>query len=325
MENNGDLAVRHRPKEINEFFGNESLINKLNEIISNVNPPRVYLFCGTYGCGKTTLARLFASKFGINSMDIVEINCADFTGVDDMRKRVIENVKFAPWGGEKKGYILDEIQKLSNSAQNSLLKILEEPPKGIYFFLCTTEVHKILDTLVSRCSVFRLSVFRKFELTKKFVEFICGKEGIRTPNDDIIKIIQYNSEGVPRNILKMLDMVKDIDDVAVAEDIIPKVILESKEVYDIIDGVINKKMDWDGVRRIYKKLMEKENEDPESIRRGFLGYLNSILKNSANKDPSRLINLIDIFSNNLFNSGEAGLTNMICKACNLKEDRYDRE
>lgn len=137
-----------RPKKVAELFGQPHLYDVLfawEKDTSSV--PSSIMFHGPYGCGKTSLARMVASW--LTKDDIIEINAADSRGIDDVRDWA-DSAKFSPLGGCKV-YIIDELHQLTAAAQSALLKVIEEPPKGIYFFLCTTEPGKLIPMISSRC------------------------------------------------------------------------------------------------------------------------------------------------------------------------------
>ena len=144
------LAVKYRPKFFSEVIGQERSIQILQNQIKNNMVRQGYLFCGSAGTGKTTVARIMASAL---KADLVEIDAASNNGVDNIRE-LRENVKFKPMGHEKRVYIVDEVHMLSTGAYNALLKVLEEPPEHIIFILCTTDPQKIPATIISRLQRF---------------------------------------------------------------------------------------------------------------------------------------------------------------------------
>ena len=306
-----DFSIKYRPDKFEDFKGNSATVGMLERFLDDENRPRAYIFEGSYGCGKTTLAKLMASKLGIGKLDLKEMNCSDFTGVDDMRNNIIRTIRIKAWGGNNKGYILDEVQKLSNSAQNSLLKDLETPPPGVYFFLCTTEPEKIIKPLVNRCIECHVEKLRRSTMGDLLFQVI-DREGLEV-SKDIVETIINAAEGIPRTALKMLNKIIGVTDIEEVIDLVSQVNVKEKEIIDIARMVV-KGEKFSTILNVYLKI----KADPENIRRAILGYLNACFKmDKSNSDYRKFAYLISIFSPNLFSSGKAGLTLMIYDACNM--------
>jgi DNA polymerase-3 subunit gamma/tau len=144
------LYTKYRPAKFKEVLGQEHVTKVLEESIKLGNIAHAYLFSGTRGTGKTSVARILAKEIGTSEDDLYEIDAASNTSVDDIRY-LNESVSTLPFSSEYKVYILDEVHMLSKSAFNALLKTLEEPPSHVIFVLATTETHKIPETVISRC------------------------------------------------------------------------------------------------------------------------------------------------------------------------------
>ena len=230
MVNNLVLYRKYRPQSFAEVVGQEHIVTTLTNSIKGSNIGHAYLFSGPRGSGKTTLARLFAKSInclartaegedkssfepcnkcgscleimGSKSMDLIEIDAASHTGVDDIRQ-LIEGVKFAPVKSKYKIFIIDECHQLSKSAANALLKTLEEPPSHAIFLLATTESHKMIPTILSRCQKFDFKRLQVPEIIKK-LEFISKKENIGF-EDSALSLIALNSRGSFRDAESLLD------------------------------------------------------------------------------------------------------------------------
>jgi len=217
------LYRKYRPQNFSEVIGQEHVVQTLTNSIKGNNISHAYLFSGPRGSGKTTIARLFAKAINCNaingaepcnkcsscteiiagnSIDLLEIDAASHTGVDDVRQ-LIEGIKFAPVKSKYKIFIIDECHQLSKSASNALLKTLEEPPAHAIFILATTESHKMIPTILSRCQKFDFKRLQISEITKK-LEFISKKENVRLDNS-ALSLIALNSRGSFRDAESLLD------------------------------------------------------------------------------------------------------------------------
>ena len=217
------LYRKYRPQNFAEIIGQEHVVQTLANSILAKNISHAYLFCGPRGSGKTTIARLFAkainceSPSGVEpcnkcsscleimqskSMDFVEIDAASHRGVDDIRE-LREGIKFAPVKSKYKIFIIDECHQLSKDAANALLKTLEEPPSHAVFLLATTEAHKMIPTIVSRCQRFDFKRLQVAEIIKK-LEFISKKENVQF-DQSALSLIALNSRGSFRDAESLLD------------------------------------------------------------------------------------------------------------------------
>ncbi|MFA5009020.1 MAG: DNA polymerase III subunit gamma/tau [Candidatus Paceibacterota bacterium] len=219
------LYRKYRPQSFKDFIGQENIVKIIeNEIISG-DISHAYLFSGHRGTGKTTLARLFAKAINcldrkgsepcnkcsacleINNnraMDIIEIDAASNRGIDEIRG-IKESIKFSPTFLKYKVLILDEAHQLSKDAANALLKMLEEPPSYAVFILATTEAHKMIPTIASRCQKFEFHKLAFEEMAKK-LSFICKKEGLDCETEAINSIITA-SDGSMRDAEAKLNQI----------------------------------------------------------------------------------------------------------------------
>ena len=153
-----DLALyrKYRPKNFKEVLGQDhpgSIVEVLKSSIENNKVSHAYLFVGSRGTGKTSVARIFANEIGVSVNDLYEIDAASNRGIEDI-KELRDGVRVLPFDSKYKVYIIDEVHMLSKDAWGALLKTLEEPPKHVIFILATTELQKVPDTIISRCQVF---------------------------------------------------------------------------------------------------------------------------------------------------------------------------
>src|SRR3989344_4776802 len=169
------LYRKYRPKKWNEVLGQDHIVDVLEDSVKEGKVSHAYLFVGSRGTGKTSVARIFAEEIGVSANDLYEIDAASNRGIEDM-KTLREGVRVLPLESKHKVYIIDEVHMLSKDAWGALLKTLEEPPAHVIFILATTEFHKVPETIISRCQVF---TFRKpgEKIIKKILEKVAEKEG----------------------------------------------------------------------------------------------------------------------------------------------------
>jgi DNA polymerase III subunit gamma/tau len=219
-------ARKYRPQDFSSVVGQSHITTTLKNAIRNNQLAHAFLFCGPRGVGKTTCARILAKTINCEnvggdgeacnrchscvsfnegtSMNIHELDAASNNSVDDIRT-LVEQVRFAPQAGRYKVYIIDEVHMLSSSAFNAFLKTLEEPPPYAIFILATTEKHKILPTILSRCQIFDFKRITTVD-TVAHLQEICDKEEIRAEKP-ALQVIAQKSEGCMRDALSILDKI----------------------------------------------------------------------------------------------------------------------
>lgn len=204
------LYRKYRPSKFKDVVGQDHVVKVLEAEVSSGEISHAYLFSGTRGTGKTSVARIFAEEIGTSKNDIYEIDAASNTSVDDIRS-LNESVFTLPFESKYKVYILDEVHMLSKSASNALLKTLEEPPSHVVFILATTETNKIPETVLSRCEVY---TFKKpsIEVLKKVVVSTAKSEGCKI-DDASAELIALLGDGSFRDthgiVQKVLAYSKD--------------------------------------------------------------------------------------------------------------------
>lgn len=198
MTENLVLYRKYRPSSFAEVRDQDHIVNVLEGAIKKGQIPHAVLFSGTRGTGKTTLARLFAKAIGVSDVDLYEIDAASNRGIDDVRE-LREAVFTLPYESPYKVYIIDEVHMLTKEAFNALLKTLEEPPSHVIFILATTEEEKLLDTILSRCQVFRMHSPSR-EVLAATVTDIAKKEGF-TLAPDAADLIAIAADGSFRDAL----------------------------------------------------------------------------------------------------------------------------
>jgi DNA polymerase-3 subunit gamma/tau len=192
------LYRKYRPQSFDEVLDQDHIVTVLKGAIAKKTIPHALLFSGSRGTGKTTLARVFAAAIGTKELDLYEIGAASNRGIDDIRE-LKEAVHTLPYESEKKVYIIDEVHMLTKEAFNALLKTLEEPPEHVIFILATTEEEKLLDTILSRCQVFRFNAPSRTVLVKTVTD-IAKEEGF-TLTPDAADLIAIAADGSFRDAL----------------------------------------------------------------------------------------------------------------------------
>ncbi|WP_339840639.1 DNA polymerase III subunit gamma/tau [uncultured Maribacter sp.] len=206
-------ARKYRPQTFKDVVGQQSITNTLQNAIDQNHLAQALLFCGPRGVGKTTCARILAKQINSDgteqenedfAFNIFELDAASNNSVDDIRN-LIDQVRIPPQVGKYKVYIIDEVHMLSQSAFNAFLKTLEEPPKHAIFILATTEKHKIIPTILSRCQIFD---FKRITVkdAAKYLKYIAENQGINA-EEDALHIIAQKADGAMRDALSIFDRV----------------------------------------------------------------------------------------------------------------------
>ena len=237
------LYRKYRPLHLSEVVGQDKTIEQLQGALNQGKISHAYLFVGPRGCGKTSVARIFAHEVNHfdyqledSYIDIIEIDAATFTHVENIRE-LREKAMIMPTLGKYKVYIIDEVHMLSNSAFNALLKILEEPPEHVVFILATTNPEKIPATIISRTQIYRFKLAEP-SLMQDFLRSVSDKEGIKI-SDQALNIITERGGGSFRDSLSILDQISTIspaDKIIEAGDVAAALgIPEHQEVINLLN------------------------------------------------------------------------------------------
>lgn len=192
---------KYRPKKFEEVTGQSHVLKILKNAVENNNVAHAYLFSGPRGTGKTTLARILANSIGCNLEDIIEIDAASQRGIDDARA-LREGIRVLPFNSPKKTYIIDEVHMLTREAFSALLKTLEEPPDHAMFILCTTEIQKVPDTIISRTQHFEFNKISLSDIASELKK-IAKKEDLEI-EERALRLMAFFAEGSLRDAQNIL-------------------------------------------------------------------------------------------------------------------------
>lgn len=239
-----NLATKYRPKKFGDLVCQDNVKIVLQNQIDLNEFKQAYLFCGSAGTGKTTSARIFANEINKGEGRIVEIDGASNNGVDNIRN-LIDNCKMKSLDGTYKVFIIDEVHMLSIGAFNALLKILEEPPKGTIFILCTTDPQKIPATILSRVQRFDFKRIPTQRIMNRLTYIIEKENQTRTEQieytDEALQYIAQLAEGGMRDAITKLDTVLGFTQNITSEAVIKCLGLTSTQfILEIIDNIIAK-------------------------------------------------------------------------------------
>jgi len=293
------LHHKYRPKTIKNIVGNKAAITTLGGFVKNDAIPHCMMFVGESGCGKTTLARIMRRVLKCSDDDYTEINTADFRGVDTARS-IMRQMRAKPINGDTRVWLIDECHKLTNDAQNALLKALEDPPEHVYFMLATTESNKLLRTIQTRATEIKVKPLSRKEMAT-LIERTIEAEDAKVP-DEVVDKINDLADGSPRKALVMLDQVifleedKMLDALSASEP--------NKEAIDLCRAML-RGAGWKEVSAILRAIDGLEAK-AEGIRRIVCAYMAKVVINNG-KNTGLALEIIQAFEDNFFDSGIAGL------------------
>lgn len=306
------LYRKYRPQSFSEIVGQGHIIKTLTNAILSNNIVHAYLFSGIRGTGKTSLARIFAKALNCqkregaeacnkcpscleiingSAVDLIEVDAASYTGVDDMRE-LIKSTYLLPSKLKYKVFIIDECHQLSKHAINALLKTLEEPPAHIIFVLVTTEIQKILPTILSRCQTFTFWKVKEEEIVKRLEE-ISKQEGVLIEKE-ALKTIVFNSGGSVRDSESLLGQVLTLSSFAknnkIKNEDVKKILglVEVALISQLIDLIIEKK---ETEIIVFLKELSERSIDFQEFIKALINYTRNLLVFQISKDKSLILGL----------------------------------
>jgi len=301
MENFIVSARKYRPSSFDMVIGQDSIINTLKSAIKNNHLTQSYLFCGPRGVGKTTCARIFAKTINcinlgdnseacdkcesclsfnnLRSFNIHELDAASNNKVEDIRS-LNDQVRIPPQIGKYSIYIIDEVHMLSSSAFNAFLKTLEEPPSHAIFILATTEKHKIIPTILSRCQIFDFNRIRIEDIVSRLT-YVANNEGINAA-EEALHVIGQKADGALRDALSIFDQIVSLSGKTILyKDVIENLnVLDYEYYFKTIDGAMTG--DVSSVLLTFNEILEKGFDG-----HNFISGLNSHMRDLiVSKDES---------------------------------------
>ena len=336
------LYRKYRPKDFAEVVGQEHIIKTLINQIKNDNISHAYLFCGTRGTGKTSIAKIFArainctnlgsngeicgkceacvSLSDVGNLDIVEIDAASNNGVDNIRE-LREKIKYSPISCKYKVYIIDEVHMLSDSAFNALLKTLEEPPKHAIFILATTESQKIPATIASRCLKFDFKLLEQSQLVGH-LKNIFNKENIKY-EEEALELIANLGEGSVRDMLSIAEMCVAFSNNNVTYDETIKALgVTNRELLFKLAGAIIKKDAKTLIEEI--DVAYRGGKNIVQLSKDLLNYFRDLMIVKTNKDSNKFLKLPQNVFDKLIELSELiekeNLLNILVKLSGLEQE-----
>lgn len=293
-----ELYRKHRPKKFSKVVGQTDAVNMLQQMVKKKKIPHCLLFHGPSGCGKTTLARIVASKLDCGDKDFKEINSADFRGIDMVRE-IRMRIGLKPMNGSTRVWLIDECHKLSNDAQNAILKVLEDPPDHVYFLLCTTEPHKLLKTVRSRSTEIKCVALRPSEIEALVLDVAAIEK--RKLSADVCDKIVAAADGSARKALVILHQIIDLESEDDQLEAISKADADAHAT-KLYMALLLPRPKWKAVSEILTNI----EEEPETIRRIILACCTTTMVKGG-KLAKRAFEIANVMQDNFFDSGKAGL------------------
>ncbi len=284
------LFLKYRPQTFADLVGQDSVRRTLQNALKAERPSHAYLFAGSRGTGKTSTARIFAKGLNCTNLvdgnpcgkcdfcvgtangtlvDVIEIDAASNRGIDEIRD-LREKIQFAPNLAQRKVYIIDEVHMLTKEAFNALLKTLEEPPDHAFFCLATTEIHKIPETIVSRCQTFLFQRFTLDQLIDRLIK-ICEQEGV-TFEKEALDLIARKAEGGLRDAISLLEQTaSEMDQNLTTDNVRESLGIASSQTLTDLYKALEKQDTQAGIELL--KSVAMNGQDFRSFGHDFLGFL----------------------------------------------------
>jgi DNA polymerase-3 subunit gamma/tau len=327
-------ARKYRPQTFDTVVGQSHITTTLQNAIKNRQLAHAFLFCGPRGVGKTTCARILAKTINCEnptpegeacnecpscvafnegtSLNVHELDAASNNSVDDIRS-LVEQVRFAPQAGKYKVYVIDEVHMLSSSAFNAFLKTLEEPPSYAIFILATTEKHKILPTILSRCQIFDFKRITSND-TVEHLQNICTKEDIDAEKP-ALQVIARKSEGCMRDALSILDKIVSFTSGTVTyQNTLEHLnILDADYYFKLLDCM--QKQDLAGAMLLYDDI-DRKGFEGDLVLNGFSEFIRNLLV-CKDQRVAGLLEVVESFKDKYIATGQQTPVAYLISALNI--------
>ena len=296
-----ELYRVHRPTSLIDLIGQDDLVDTIEEHVENKTVPHCILASGPSGTGKTTLFRILRNVLECSDLDFKEINAADFRGIDTIRD-IRQTLHLRPIKGSSKVWLVDEAHQLSSQAQEAILKMLEDTPSHVYFFLASTDPQKLKKTIITRSMHLQFKALSQQNVVD-LVSLVYKKETSQKLPDVVAKAIYTLCDGSARKALVLLHQILHMD-MSHEEDVIERLGngTHERKAIEICRALLNSKTRWKEMATILKEV----DEEPEQIRRMILGYMKNVALGGGGIS-GRACRIIDLFRDNFFDCGLPGL------------------
>lgn len=283
------LHLKYRPKTLDEVIGQPAIVASLRKVLAK-GEAHAFLFTGSAGCGKTTLARICADMLGVEAANVTEVDAASNSGVDAMRE-IVSATRYLGFGAKPgRAVIIDEAHNLSKSAWDALLKPMEEPPAHVYFMLCTTNATKVPATIATRCQSYKVLDVPGKALGSLLAR-VCDAEGYDTP-DEVLDRVVGAAMGSPRRALTLLATVAEVEDMADVDDLLAYVD-DAPEVIELCRAIVAR-AGWGDLMTMVKALPV---DNAEGTRIVVSRYISSCAMGAKNERAAEgFIDMLDAFS-----------------------------
>lgn len=302
-----ELYKKHRPKKLSEIVGQDRAVAEIRKKLTTGKFPHAVLLKGPTGTGKTTIMRILRRILKCGDRDYTEINTADFKGIDTIRT-LRDTLHLQPWS-ETKVIGIDECHKLTNDAQNAILKMLEDTPAHAYFILGTTDSEKLLKAVLGRCTEIKLQAIEEQHL-EALIKRVAETEGLSV-SDEVVMEIAEAAEGSARKALVILEAVGAAEGDAEQKKAISITTVDKDLSYKLASALMGfgGAPNWNAVAQILQKM---KDEDAEAVRYMVLAFARSCLVGKEGKLPQQrnlgqAAKVINFFGTHFYDSKQAGL------------------
>lgn len=286
-----EIYKRHRPHTLMDIVGQDCVVKALLEMKRKGKIPHTILLSGPSGTGKTSTARILKEELDCSDHDFNEMNCADVRGIENVRE-IRSHMGMSPMGGKCRIWLIDEAHKLTTDAQNALLKMLEDTPAHVYFFLATTEPAKLLPTVRSRCTELKFKLLSDPSL-KDIVRSVSAEEAIEL-DDRVLDEIVTSAAGNARKALVILEHASRVASKADQLEVVEG--STKNEAFALCQTLVKPKPKWADVAKILSTI----EGEPEGLRQMVLSYFHKVITGSNPRSHAQAAVVLENFCRKQF-------------------------